>query len=68
MVCDVDLVEILLTSENMNLVLKENILSIKNFMDIKSENLLNYLNKIKGALKNHINNCDVLFFLLLILS
>lgn len=63
MICDVDLIEILLTSENMNIVLKENILSLKNFMDIKSENLLNYLNKIKGALKNHINSCDVIVLL-----
>jgi len=44
----------------MNFVLKENFFSLKNFMDIHSESLFKYLKKIRDALRNHINGCEVL--------
>lgn len=59
MICNTDLVEILLSEDNMNIVLKENILSLKNFVDIQSEKLLTHLKRIKDALKIHINGCEV---------
>lgn len=59
MICNTDLVEILLSEDNMNFVLKDNIFSLKNLVDIHSEKLINFLKKIRDALKVHVNGCEV---------
>ena len=59
MICNTDLVEILLSEDNMNFVLKDNIFSLKNLIDIHSEKLINFLKKIRDALKVHVNGCEV---------
>lgn len=59
MICEVDLFEILMNTQNMNLVLKENIFSLKNLFDIRSNHLFKYLSKIKTAMQKHINSCEV---------
>ena len=65
MICNTDLVEILLTIDNMNLVLKENIFSLKNLVEIHSGNLFKYIKKIRDALRNHIYQCEVALIVLL---
>lgn len=59
MICNTDLVEILLSEDNMNFVLRDNIFSLKNLIDIHSEKLIIFFKKIRDALKVHVNGCEV---------
>ena len=58
MICDTTLIHDLMHN-NLNLVLKKNLLSLKNFYDIYNGALLKYLEKWYALLVKHIENCDV---------
>ena len=58
MICDVDLVHHLM-QEKINLVLKENLFSLKNCLEIYNGALFKYLEKCLGLLTKHVDACNV---------